>query len=237
LDRAETTLLKRLTGQLNWAATQTWPDVSFAVVEQSIKYKNPCLGDLVDANKSIKRFKLDSVKVAFPKLTGDLRIVTFSDAAFKNLPDMVSSGRGHILFQMGKGLQCAPLAWTSNKVRRVVGSTLAAEALSLQAAIDHSFYLRAILADMMQVDALSIQIIVYCDSKNLDQAVHSSKLVDDKKLRCDIAMIQESEDKEKVDVRWVPGDRMIADCLTKRGARTAELISVLKTGRMKGYGL
>ena len=161
LDKKETTLLKRMTGQVNWAATQTRPDLSFAVVEQSVKYKDPTVGDLVDAAKSVWRLGMDSVKVLFPRLPGQVKIVTFSDAAFRNLPDQVSSGRGHIVFLTGEEERSAPLAWTSNKVRRVVGSTLAAEALSFQKAIDHSFYLRAILSEILQRNQLSIPIIAH----------------------------------------------------------------------------
>ena len=138
LDKKETTQLKRMTGQVNWAATQTRPDLSFAVVEQSVKYKDPNLGDLVNAVKSIKKLKLESVKLLYPKLSGKIKIVTFSDAAFKNLPDSVSSERGHIVFLLGEQNKCATLAWTSHKVNRVVSSTLAAEALSFQTSVDHA---------------------------------------------------------------------------------------------------
>ena len=232
LDKEEMKLLRRLTGKINWAATQSRPDLSYTVVELSTKFKQPQLEDLKKANKAIVRLAANPVKLLFPKITGGLKIVIYSDAAFRNLPDQISSGRGHIVFLTGGGGQAAPLGWTSNKVKRVVGSTVAAEALSLKMGLDHGFYLRAILAEVLAVDMFKIPIIAHIDSNNLYEAVYSTKFVEDKKLRLDIAQIQEAIAKEKVELRWVRAGNMLADCLTKSGAKADELLSVLTTGSL-----
>ena len=57
-----------------------------------------------------------------------------------------------MIFLTGEDNLAATLAWNSNKVKRVVGSTIAAEALSLQAVISHGFYLREILIEILGVD-------------------------------------------------------------------------------------
>ena len=51
LDKDETQLLRRLTGKINWAATQTRPDVAYTVVELSMNFKKACLEDLKKATK------------------------------------------------------------------------------------------------------------------------------------------------------------------------------------------
>ena len=56
-----------------------------------------------------------------------------------------------------------PIAWTSNKVRRVVGSTAAAEALSLHMATSHTIYLREVLAETLGVEAAVIPIKCFID--------------------------------------------------------------------------
>ena len=38
-------------------------------------------------------------------------------------------------------------------------------------------------------------------------------------------------------MRCVTGDRMIADCLTKKGANGAGLLDVLRTGELRGYSV
>ena len=103
----------------------------------------------------------------------------------------------------------------------------------MQKAIDHAFYLRAILAEVIKVEQLTIQIISFVVSRDLFDAIYSTKMVEDKKLRCDIAQIQESVRKENIELKWVPGPEMLADCLTKKTGNSAELLQVLKTGILK----
>ena len=230
LDKEETKLLRRLTGKINWAATQTRPDLSYSVVELSTRFKQPQLEDLKKANKAITKLVANPVKLLFPKITGSLKIVVYCDAAFRNLPDQISSGRGHVVFLTGAGGRAAPLGWTSNKVKRVVGSTVAAEALSLKMGLDHATYLRAILAEILGVDQLKIPIIGITDSNNLYEAIYSTKFVEDKKLRLDIAQIQEDVEREKVEIKWVRARDMLADCLTKAGVKADPLMTAIVTG-------
>ena len=140
-----------------------------------------------------------------------------------------------MLCDFGLSILFEPLV-TFQKVERVVGSTIAAEALSLQMALGHSFYLRAILKEILGANGENIPIKAYIDSMNLYEAVFSTKMVEDKKLRCDIAQIQEYVDKEKVELVWTKSEDMLADGLTKRGASTDSLLQVLKTGKLKEEG-
>jgi hypothetical protein len=236
LDKEEKTLLRRLTGQINWAATQSRPDMAYTIVELSTKFKNPILEDLKKANKAIAKLKAKPLEILYPKISGNIKMVVYSDAGFRNLPDQISSGRGHIIFMAGDDGAAAAIGWNSNKVKRVVGSTIAAEALSLQMALGHSFYLRAILKEILGANGENIPIKAYIDSMNLYEAVFSTKMVEDKKLRCDIAQIQEYVDKEKVELVWTKSEDMLADGLTKRGASTDSLLQVLKTGKLKEEG-
>ena len=82
LDKEEIQLLCRLTGQINWTATQSRPDISFTVVELSSKIKTAQLEDWNMANKAIIRLAATPTKMLFPKIEGRLGIVTYSDAAF-----------------------------------------------------------------------------------------------------------------------------------------------------------
>ena len=91
---------------------------------------------------------------------------------------------------------------------------MAAEALSLQMGLAHASYLRAVLSEMLGVDMYQIPIVASTDSNNLYQAVYSTKFVEDKKLRIDIAQIQETIEKENAELRWVEAKNMIADSLT-----------------------
>ena len=61
----------------------------------------------------------------------------FSDDSFANLKSGSSQG-GFIIFMCGSG-KYASIAWKSNKLKRVVKSTLSAETLALEEALESSF--------------------------------------------------------------------------------------------------
>ena len=225
--------LRRTVGQANWAARRTRPDVGFDLMELSMRFNNATVNDLRRAKKVVNRLNTEDVSILFPRLSaGKLSIRTYSDASFANLIDGVSSGRGHVIFLVDDHDQSSPLHWTSNKVKRVVNSTLAAEALSLLQCLGTAEYIRYILAEAMKVKASSIPIFSYVDNNDLHNALHSTTLVSNKKLRIDIAAIKQTMTEENVSVYWMPSTEMLADCLTKKGADTRKLLSVIQHGQL-----
>ena len=62
--------------------------------------------------------------------------------------------------------------------------------------------------------------------------MYSTKLVKDRRLRIDMAQIQEVIKKEKVSLLWIPGNEMLADILTKKGVCADSILNVLRTGRL-----
>ena len=214
-------------GIINWASQQTRPDASFEVMEMSMRFKGPQVNDIIRVGKCIRNIKMNDVTIMFRKLCAPVRLLSWSDAAFANLQDGVSSGAGHVIILMDDNGHCCPLAWNTNKVKRVVKSTLAAEALALEEAIAHALYLQAILKELL-VDIIDIVCVV--DSNNLLKAVSSSRDVEDKRLRIDVASVKETMAVEGIRVFHVPGNDMIANCLTKRGARVDDLMDMICTG-------
>ena len=80
--------------------------------------------------------------------------------------------------------------------------------------------------------ASSIPIFSYVDNNDLHNALHSTTLVSNKKLRIDIAAIKQTMTEENVSVYWMPSTEMLADCLTKKGADTRKLLSVIQHGQL-----
>ena len=201
-------------------------------MELSMKFNNATVQDLIRARRVISRLQTNSYAILFPKLSGDVVIQAFSDASFANLIDGVSSGRGQIIFLADWENRAAPLTWTANKVKRVVSSTLAAEALSLHECINTSQYLRHVIGEALRVKPTNIPIIAHTDSNNLIKALHSTSLVSDQKLRIDIGAMKEIINEENVEVVWTPASKMLADCLTKKGADVKKIMAVLESGQI-----
>ena len=59
---------RALTGQLSWAAEMTRPDLSFDARELSTKNKQATYGDILKANKVLKKAQKENVSIKFSKL-------------------------------------------------------------------------------------------------------------------------------------------------------------------------
>ena len=79
----------------------------------------------------------------------------------------------------------------------------------------------------------TIPIEAYVDNKSVTEAVHSTRMVDDRRLRLDIAAIKESlHRKDVAAIRWCPGQDQLANCMTKKGASGYHLMTVIQNGRI-----
>lgn len=225
---------RSLVGQCNWAAQGTRPDLAYEVVELSSKFEKALVSDLIRANKNVIKLKQLRSFIKFPKLghCTNWKVVIFSDASHANI-DNVSSVGGHIILIVGRNKRSAPIAWSSSKIKRVVRSTLAAETLSLSEALDHAIYLKQIIMELTAVNEDCIPIEAYVDSQSVEDALYSTKSVDDKRLRIDIGSIKQMLTTEEVaKIQWIPGDKMIANSLTKRGAPTYDLLRTIQEGHL-----
>ena len=216
----EQTEYRQLIGQMNWAVQGTRPDMAFELIDLSTKLKQGNVSDMARAIKVINRLKDIRSINSFPNLsskTSDWKIVVFTDASLCNINDGTGSTAGYIVWLVDHQGKCCPLSWHACKIKRVVRSTIAAETLSLQEGLECSFYYRKMIEDIFGISNKTVPIVAYVDNKSVIQAVYSTKLVDDKRLRVDIAAISESLARNEIqEIKWCPGKIHLADCLTKQ---------------------
>ena len=185
--------------------------------------KKATIADLLRLNKLVDRVVKDSVKLLFPRIQSleSCSIECYTDAAFANLSTGGSQGGMVIFLKDSSGLRC-PIFWQSRKLKRVVKSTLAAETLALVEGAEVSFYIASILKEVTKIKDVPINCFV--DNKSLVDALSSSKQVEDRRLRIDIAVLDDMIEKKEINhVAWVDTCNQLADCLTKRGASTEKL--------------
>ena len=73
-----------------------------------------------------------------------------------------------------------------------------------------------------------IAIEAYTDNKPVEQSVRSTKQLHERRLRVDIGEVQRLlEDKEIVDIKWIPTNLQLADGLTKRDISMQKLFSAI----------
>ena len=94
-----------------------------------------------------KKIKSKDWKLVFPYLKSidDLKMLTFTDASYASLPDGEFNAGGYVILLCGKDNEAMVLSWSSNKLKRVVRSTTAAEALALVLGLEECIYLRALI--------------------------------------------------------------------------------------------
>ena len=211
-------------------STSTRPDIAFDVCDSSVAYTKAKIGDLLNLNKVIGKVSSDHLKLFFPNVypISDCILECYSDASFANLSDSGSQGGFIIFMKNSRGMRC-PLLWQSRKIRRVVKSTLAAETLALLECAEAAVYLKEVISDILK--HISLRIKCFVDNKSIVDNVNSTKNVDDRRLRIDIAVLKSMlENKEIESITWIESSLQLADSLTKKGANSQKLRAALTGG-------
>ena len=177
-----------------------------------------------------------------------LTAVMHSDAAFQNAQGEASQA-GYIISvtddRLAKGelAPWSPLIWRSHKMRRVVGSTLAAETQSLLNGLGHAEWIAAHFAEArfpnFDVAQRSIflrhfQIQCIVDAKSLYDhliSLSSPSSVEDKRCGFDLVISRQCMQRLGATIRWAPTNRQLADALTKDSADPVDLLrSCMRSG-------
>ena len=98
--------------------------------------------------------------------------------------------------------------------------------MALLEGAETSVYISHILSDLLGTPQLDIHCFV--DNKSLVDSLYSSHQVEEKRLRIDLAVLDNMmEKKEITDVQWVETNLQLANCLTKRGASSLHLMEAI----------
>ena len=119
LNKSEFKSYRGLTGQLNWAAENTRPDLAFDVRFLATRNKDAKISDIKNANKIRKRAQSENVRIKYSKLRSwkTLKIVAYTDSSFKSSEDKVKSVGGRITFLVNSQGMVSPLNWKSKTIQ------------------------------------------------------------------------------------------------------------------------
>ena len=210
------------------------PDIMFDAKVLTTKYGSATKRDLLQVIKIMKRIKEESTVLTIPNI-GDIKdwiLLGVTDGSNKSVKQVFSVS-GHVIMLVNrKTAKAAVLLWSSKKIDRICTSSLAAETLSFQKMSGNMFYIRQMLQQMFGEEADEIPGLALIDNQDLYSCVHNLKACEDKRLLADIISIKQSiaVDKTITEVRYIPKEQMIADCLTKTGRLGEDLLNVVRTG-------
>ena len=248
----EIAALRAVNGAANWLCSQSRPDLCTQVSFSQQCFPEPKVRDLIFANQLVHRARqYADVSLVVKHIPWEQLAVCFhSDAGFANSGATSTQG-GFILSFVDKCLDAnepscwSPAFWKSQRLPRVVASTLGAEAqvfsqasslaewlsLMVTEAKHGSFDLRDIakIADQpaLQSKIFSTPIIGITDCKSLYDHVTSLSSVskcDDKRVAIDLAIIKQCLGRTMLSIRWVPTHLQLADAMTKDNIDPSDLI-------------
>ena len=228
------TKFRSLASKLNMLALSSRPDIMFDAKVLTSKYGSATKRDMIKAVKMIRKVKDESTTLTLPDI-GDIDdwiLVGVTDASNKTASQIFAVG-GFVVMLVNKITnRSAVLTWSSKKIDRVCRSSLAAETLSLQNLAGSMFYVRQILKQMFGNKADSIPGLALTDNQDLYSCVHNLKACEDKRLLADIINIKQAiaDDKTITELRYIPKEQMISDCLTKSGKLGEDLLKIVRTG-------
>ena len=229
LDKQMTRRLRKLSGQINWLASQTRIDLAYdnCIVANSIAGAQT--KDLLYANKVVRKATNSNTNGAlfFPSHfdMNSCHIIAFGDSSLANLRDKGSQG-GHIVLLVDANGAYSIAAWRSKRIKRVVRSTLAAECCAVNDAVDSAVYIRHLLREITNINP---PLHVFNDNKSLVNAAHSSTSVEEKALQLHVAELRDHIKRGEIaEFRWVASEKNLADYLTKAALPQKLLCSVLQ---------
>ena len=247
----EVAALRAVNGALGWLSSQSRPDLAVQTSLSQQCFPNPTVEHLSLANQAVRRARQHSdlnIKVAFID-PAELTVCFWSDAAFANAANHKTQGGWLMALtskQFAEGADCPVsfVGWESYKLPRVVSSTLAGEAqcfssasgiaewcmLILSEALDGPFALHSVDEVLQRRSPIGMS-----DCRSLyDHLVTlgSGGTLDDKRIAIDIAVIRQPIVRSRLQPRWTPTDRMVADGLTKDKGEPLDLLrSVFRNAR------
>ena len=241
LDASEVSELRSGNGALGWIARQSRPDIAFHTSKIAQSMGMPRVSDILLYNKAVHMLK-ETRDQKFNFVTGldynTAEIVTFSDAAFANIDDDklgrdVRSQCGVVALIVSPNILNEPvvahiLLWESSSSKRVVRSTLAAEAYAASEAAEALAWIRALYKEIdtghfeSHEGARPSHLIT--DARSLVDAVSSDVgRTRDRRLRIVMAALREAMDLEQINMSWCDTLVQLADVLTKDGVEREQM--------------
>eukprot|EP00435_Cladocopium_sp_Y103_P039315 s274_g10.t1 len=240
--------LRGLIGSLQYAATNTRPDLSCRLSLLQAKVTCATVADLMVGNRILNDAKKHSdTAIRIQALPIDqIRFLSFSDAAFATR-EKANSQKGCLILATTETIDqiqsspVSPLIWFSKKINRVVSSTLASETFALSGALDLLSWTRIHWAWMLNPnlkwqspeetlkDLPNAFAVVDC--KSLYDLLQKTSIPQCTEYRTTLeALVVRERLKEGVIIKWVHSAAQMADALTK-DMDTSVLRSFLSQGK------
>ena len=232
----ERTQLRAYAGKLGWLGRTTRPDLLVSQIKASSAVAQAKVKDLKELAKAVSKVQEKKSILEIPKLqrgAENWRMEVYTDASWMNLGHIGSMAGKVIVIKSGN--KAFPITWSSNKLKRVCHSSMAAEIMAMNEGLKDAQYIREVLKEITGKD---VKAELITDCKNAHSMIQATTVAQDKKVRCESAAVREAFiTKEVEDIKLVDGKTgQLADCLTKLKTDSSWLLAMVQTGEEQKLG-
>eukprot|EP00971_Amphidinium_carterae_P323666 6432341-Amphidinium_carterae.1 len=230
---SDKTAFRSATGTLQWISSTSRPDISSWC--SLLQRATPTLTDLrglYEAIEFVRETSEQGITINPVPLVGSV-LVVYSDSSFANADK--GGSQGGMLIALcpetvlrGEAVAGSIVEWKSFKSKRICRSTLAAEAMAAEAALDHAqfsadFLSMALSGSSLRDHKCTIPFVSLTDCKSLyDAVLQSSPCLEEKRTILTTAAIREAVESNNANhpqvpprLFWLPTEQQMADALTK----------------------
>lgn len=199
-------------GSINFAATQTRPDIAFATSKLSQCLKNPSDKHITAADHTLKYlFQTKDIGIKYGNQEDMKDFFGASDASFSDDPETRRSSEGYVFFLYGGAID-----WKATRQTAVTKSSTEAELYSISHAGSEMIWWNRL---MQKLDLrLRHQDVLYCDNRQTLRILTSDSYRLHTKMRhVDVQQcwLKEQVLKGHVRVDWIGTNQIHADGFTK----------------------
>ena len=204
----DTTDFRAMVGALQYLASCTRPDISYAVSQLARHQVSPRADHLIAAKRVLRYLKGTVERGIHYHPDGNNHIIAFADASYANDNDTRRSTSGWAAFLNG-----AAVAWGSKRQATVATSSAEAEYIALATASMEVMHLRSLLGeiDFPQPTTTIYEDNAACTFMARNPVTKSTARHIDIKLH----FIRERIASGEINVQYLPTNVMVADALTK----------------------
>ncbi|CAK0907562.1 unnamed protein product [Prorocentrum cordatum] len=245
---SEATQLRAVLGQLMWLATQGVPLVCAELSLLLACTNTATINTLLQANKLIRRAKIEVQKELIMEKHLNPCIVGYSDAAWNVRRDGSSQG-GFLIFMtdyslmQNKEAPISLIAWASAKLPRVCRSSSAAEVQAASEAQEELEFCRLVLSELLlgptplkqwAAGCAKIPGALVLDCRGvfdaLDKSESSALGMKDKRSALEALALKRGMAATATSLRWCHSGAQLSDCMTKNSEKARASYNLKKKG-------
>ena len=227
------TRFRQLVMKMRWPAQHVFPEFMYRISSLAQRVGTASYDDMKEAHALCAEMRLAAeqgqAKLVYRPLKGEPMFVSYFDAALGRKNDgSAQSGELHLITDVGalrESRNANVIEYHSNKIARVVRSSMAAESCALTKSTDHQLYNR-LLYDALKYghtevhsdwrSTLRVSGVQVTDAKALFDHCHTTGgLAQERQTAIDLLMAKQWIEEKLMTLKWVPTFKQVADALTK----------------------